>query len=72
MNELDIPIAGGGGGDGLTLIAEPERDQRITVSYATKANFVDVKALKSNLWSEICRDNDGKVFILRIIFFPYF
>jgi condensin complex subunit 2 len=57
FNELDMPI----GGDGLTLIAEPERDQRITVAYATKANFVDVKALKGNLWNEICRDNDGKV-----------
>jgi hypothetical protein len=46
----------------FTMVSEPIKDQRITVSYATKANFVDVKALKGNLWNEICRDSgDGKV-----------
>jgi hypothetical protein len=56
-NEASMPVDA----NGVMLISEPIKDQRITVNYATKANFVDVKALKSNLWTEMCRDDEGKV-----------
>eukprot|EP01126_Amoeba_proteus_P037040 TRINITY_DN3795_c0_g1_i3.p2 TRINITY_DN3795_c0_g1~~TRINITY_DN3795_c0_g1_i3.p2 ORF type:complete len:162 (-),score=37.20 TRINITY_DN3795_c0_g1_i3:198-683(-) len=47
---LDIPISGP-----LAMIDNPPPREKTTVKYATKANFVDVKALKHKMWKHICQ-----------------
>jgi condensin complex subunit 2 len=38
---------------GLELIAEPRKVEQIKISYAKTAKFVDVKALKEDIWREL-------------------
>jgi len=45
---------GGSCFDGEALVAEPKKVEKISINYAKVAKKVDVKALKSNLWNEIC------------------
>jgi len=40
----------------LDLIPLPERQEKISVKFATNATFVDVKALKNKLWKHISTD----------------
>lgn len=45
-------------GGPLTLVDKPPAYEKITVRYATKANHVDVKALKHKMWKELCTEEE--------------
>ena len=50
---------GGSCFDGEALVAEPKKVEKISINYAKVAKKVDVKALKANLWNELCGVNDN-------------
>lgn len=41
-------------GAGLNLVAAPDKVERLDIGYATVAKKVDVRKLKSGLWSHLC------------------
>eukprot|EP00911_Craspedida_sp_UC1_P002897 UC1_evm1s2114 len=49
------------GGDGnLQLVAEPDKVQKIEINYAKNAKRVNVKQLKSKMWSELTTEEENK------------
>eukprot|EP01127_Copromyxa_protea_P024731 TRINITY_DN9893_c0_g1_i1.p1 TRINITY_DN9893_c0_g1~~TRINITY_DN9893_c0_g1_i1.p1 ORF type:complete len:681 (-),score=144.49 TRINITY_DN9893_c0_g1_i1:28-1833(-) len=51
---LDIEVPSGP----LKLVDKPAAAEKIVVKYAQKATFVDVKALKSKMWKELCTEEE--------------
>lgn len=45
----------------LSLVQEPQRVQALDIDYAKVAKRVDVRALKSGLWSRLCGEVEGVV-----------
>lgn len=42
---------------GTGLVAEPARVAKVAINYAKVASKVDVKALKTAIWTDLCEDN---------------
>lgn len=45
-------------GTGIDLVAEPARVEKIDINYAKVAKKVDVRQLKSGLWSRLCGEDE--------------